>query len=199
MAFFGEWVKQGIALCEDLFCDMSSNHPHRKQWEAFANKSGLVVNKKLERYYNSGFLGWSKSDSVFINEWCQCFNVLASEGGDLKMFREFGFTYPVSSANQDSLNLAAMFTNQPLSTVGPFAMGFQRGRYLMSHPIVLKPWRRKFFIEFLKGKPPRIEDTAFWRNVNGSELMPFNSFKVKYKLGLIKMLRLFGRFYSKND
>ena len=197
MSFFGEWVKNGISLCEDMY-DMSSNHPIRKQWAALASENGLHVNKHPDRYYNSGFLAWSKINSEFINEWVSCFNIMKEKVGNVKIYRVYDDrTYPVMSANQDSLNLAAMITKQPLSTIGPAAMGFQYGTYLMAHPVQNKPWDKRFIVEFLLGIPPRTSDLQFWQNVNGPELSPLSAFKVNYKIKLCKMLKFFGRFYAR--
>src|SRR5690606_10998715 len=56
MGFFGEWVKQGVALCEDVNYDMSVDHPIRKQWENILSQQGFSTENQLSRYYNSGFL-----------------------------------------------------------------------------------------------------------------------------------------------
>ena len=111
-------------------------------------------------------------------------------------FRVFDRTATVLSTNQDSLNLAAMITEQPISLIGPEAMGFIYGMRLMHHPIGPKPWKRNFTREFFNGKPPRESDLIFWQNINGSELSPFSDGKVKQMHRLCKTLRLGGRFYT---
>ena len=108
-------------------------------------------------------------------------------------------THPVLSANQDSLNLAAMVTAIPISTIGPEAMGFKNGMRLMSHPIGAKPWNRKYFIEFLDGYAPRMSDLDFWRSVNGSEFSPMGSLFVSYKIFLCKLFRGLSRFYRRSN
>src|SRR5690606_12600520 len=124
MSFFGEWVKQGVALCEDVNYDMSIDHPIRKQWENILNQNGLITKNRLSRYYNSGFLGWTKETKEFVSLWDQCSQILSAYSGDMKKFRVYDRTSVVVSTNQDSLNLAAMSAPQPLSTIGPAAMGF---------------------------------------------------------------------------
>ena len=42
MDFFGEWVKQGVAICEDINYDMSSTHPVRKQWAKIVESKGRI-------------------------------------------------------------------------------------------------------------------------------------------------------------
>lgn len=196
MSFFGEWVKQGVALCEDVNFDMSVNHPIRKQWATLAKEEGLAVNKDLNRYFNSGFLGWTKETADFVDDWADCFTILAKKSGDMKKFRVTDRTSVVLSANQDSLNLASMITEVPLSTMGAETMGFRSGVSLMEHPIGAKPWNRKFVKESISGRPPRSGDTLFWQNVNGSELNPVPPFKAKYKIILCNLLKGLGRFYK---
>lgn len=199
MSFFGEWVKQGVALCEDVNFDMSYNHPVRQQWIKLAEEDGLLINKNLDRYYNSGFLGWSSNTADFIDDWESCFTTLAKKSGNMKKFRVFDRTNAVLSANQDSLNLAAMVTNAPLSTIGPEAMGFRYGLPLMSHPIGAKPWKRNFVKEFFGGVPPRVADLFFWENVSGSEFQPISDSITKRKQVLCKMLRGGARIYQRNQ
>lgn len=198
MSFFGEWVNQGVAICEDVNSNMNRNHPIRKQWAGFANELGIDIQSEIDYYYNSGFLGWTRSTKAFLSDWDKSFEILAKRSGDMKQFRVNNRTHVVLSANQDSLNLATMITTTPISTIGPEAMGFKSGMRLMSHPIGLKPWNRNYFIEFLDGNAPRMSDIDFWKNVNGSEFTPKSSFLVAYKIFLCKLLRGLSRFYRRN-
>ena len=198
MSFFGEWVNQGVAICEDVNYSMSRNHPIRKQWEKFAALDGLEVKSQVDWYYNSGFLGWKKETKSFLTEWERCFEILAKHSGDMKQFRIHDRTHPVLSANQDSLNLAAMTTQIPISTIGPEAMGFKNGMHLMSHPIGKKPWDKKYISDFFKGYPPRTSDLHYWRNVNGSEFKPQNVLLVSYKRIICRLLKGLSRFYQRN-
>ena len=199
MSFFGEWVKQGVAICEDVNYSMNRNHPIRKQWAGFANEEGLTLKSEIDWYYNSGFLGWTRDTKAFLSEWEKCFRILAKRSGDMKKFRVNNRTHVVLSANQDSLNLATMVTAIPISTIGPEAMGFKNGMRLMSHPIGLKPWNRKYISDFLKGYPPRDSDIQFWNHVNGSEFSPLSSTRVSYKMFLCKAFRALSRFYRRQN
>lgn len=198
MDFFGEWVKQGVALCEDVNYNMHYTHPIRKQWAQLAITNNKKITNCLNGYINSGFLGWAKETAEFVKEWDQCFEVLSRESGDMTKFRVNDRTKMVLSANQDSLNVAAMTTKFPLSIIGPEAMGFQNGMKLMAHPVGVKPWKQNYSLTFIKGKPPRYADLVFWQNVNNDELKPFSKSYVKWKIISIKILRFLGRFYSKN-
>lgn len=197
MSFFGEWVNQGVAICEDVNYDMSINHPIRKQWIKLLEDNNKPINRIPERYYNSGFLGWKKEDANFVNEWSECSDILISIAGNLKEFRTNDRTDVVLSANQDSLNLTAMCSSCEISTIGPEAMGFHFGLSLMVHPLGPKPWDLNFTKVFLSGKPPRIADLRFWEQVNGEELKPYSDGFVKWKIFWVKMYKGLSRFYRK--
>jgi len=197
MAFFGEWVREGVALCEDVNYDMSLTHPIRKQWAALAAKNGKVVKNQLSRYYNSGFLGWTKETASFVVEWDECCEILSRISGDMTKFRVNDRTKTVLSANQDSLNVAAMVTDCPISVIGPEAMGFHYGLSLMLHPLGPKPWKRKFGKDFFLGIPARAADVAFWEAVTDGELKPYSDGHVRNRLAVIKFFKFLSRFYSK--
>ena len=196
MNFYGEWVKEGVAICGDVNFVFHRHHPIRKKWAAFARAAGREVTNELDDYYNSGFLGWTQETKQFVYDWNEAFALLAPHSGNMKEFRVFDRTATVLSTNQDSFNLAAMITEVPISPIGPEAMGFIYGLRLMHHPIGPKPWTRKFVPEFFKGKPPRESDLIFWQYVNGSELTPLAGGKVKNTQTLLKLLRFGGRFYE---
>ena len=198
MSFFGEWIKEGVALCEDVNNDMHYDHPIRKQWVNMAIEAGCIIkHPTINRYYNSGFIGWTRNNAGFINDWVRSFDILAQKSGDLKKGRVHDRTHTVLSTNQDSLNLATMITEFPISTIGPEAMGFRHGLSLMSHPIGAKPWRRRFFKEFMAGLPPRISDVTFWENITGSELQPCTPSQARRRIVLCKSLRGMARFYKR--
>lgn len=199
MSFFGEWVKQGVALCEDVNYDMSVNHPIRKQWIQLANRNNYVINTIPTRYYNSGFLGWTRETMPFISDWNNCSKILMEVAGDLKKFRVNDRTNVVLSANQDSLNLAVMVTNSNVSTIGPAAMGFHYGIKLMLHPLGHKPWNVSFISHIFNGIAPRPADLEFWKNVNSKHLKPYSDFKVKSKIFAIKCLKVTTRFFKANS
>ncbi|TDQ09986.1 hypothetical protein [Pedobacter metabolipauper] len=197
MSFFGEWVKQGVALCEDVNYDMGLTHPIRKQWVELCQQNEKNVTNQLSRYINSGFLGWTKETSDFVVDWDECSMIMAKISGDMKKFRVNDRTKVVLSTNQDSLNMAAMVTKCPLSVIGPAAMGFHFGLKLMLHPLGPKPWTRKFFKEFLMGIPVRSADVMFWEVLGTGELRPYSKGFIQRKKLVIKLVRFLTRFYGR--
>ncbi|WP_116126097.1 hypothetical protein [Lewinella sp. IMCC34183] len=196
MSFYGEWVQEGVAICGDINYPFSRHHPIRQKWAALARAAGRPVVNELDEYYNSGFLGWTQETKGFIQDWNDAFAILAPHSGSMNEFRVNDRTAVVLSTNQDSLNLAAMITEHPISLIGPEAMGFEYGMRLMHHPIGSKPWSRKFVSEFFRGRPPREADLIFWDYVNGSELQPMTSGKAKNMHRLCRGLRFGSRFYK---
>ena len=198
MSFFGEWIKKGVALCEDINGDMADNHPIRLEWKRLATAQGLEIRNTTSRYYNSGFIGWRNGDSEFVREWLKCFNILKEIAGNLKAARPQDRTFTVLTANQDSLNVTYMITNCSLSTIGKDAMGFDYGMKLMAHPIgKRKPWRRKYIREFLAGYPPEAVDLHYWKAAISADLKPYSRFHVQYKITICKALKALSRFYAR--
>ena len=196
MSFFGEWVKEGVALCEDVNYDMSSSHPIRKQWIRLAEGDKKEVLRSFERYFNSGFLGWNKETKKFILDWLECSKLMNKISGDLKQFRVNDRTKTVLSSNQDSLNLAAMVTECEVSVIGPEAMGFHYGLKLMLHPLGQKPWDINFTINFFRGIKPRLSDLRFWQHANTSIFKPYSRLYVYWKIFLIRGFRFLSRLYG---
>jgi hypothetical protein len=199
MSFYGEWVKEGVALCEDVNYDMGLTHPIRKQWLRLCAQNNKAVTNQLSRYFNSGFLGWSRETAAFVVEWDECCQIMAKLAGDMTKFRVSDRTKTVLSANQDSLNMAAMTTVCPISVIGPAAMGFHYGIKLMQHPLGPKPWKKKFGKEFFMGHPPRAADVSFWEALLGGELKPFSEGKVKDRIRMVKLYKFLSKFYGNNN
>lgn len=198
MSFFGEWMKKGVALCEDVNGDMPDNHPVRLEWKKMVKAEGHDIKNIITRYYNSGFIGWRKENSGFIKEWGTAFDILSKLIENLKITRLFDRSYPVLSANQDSLNVACMITNCPLTTIGREAMGFDYGLKLMAHPIgERKPWNRTYFFDFFKGISPEAVDLYFWHSVNSVDVKPYSNLHVKMKIYTCLLLRGLSRFYRR--
>lgn len=198
MDFYGEWVQNGICMCGDVNFIFDRSHPVRLQWVKYAAEAGRKVTHQIDGYYNSGFLGWTRETKQFIHDWNEAFAMMVPHSGNMNKFRAFfDRTVPVLSTNQDSFNLAAMITDQPLTLVGPEGMGFNYGMRLMHHPLGPKPWSRNFLSDFFKGIPPREADVVFWKYVNGSELKPVSSGKAWRMRNYCKALRFASRFYQR--
>lgn len=197
MDFFGEWADTGVAVCGDVNYIFSSTHPIRRKWAKLAKEAGYDVTNKLDGYFNSGFLGWTKHTKQFIDDWALAFSILSPHAGSMTEFRVKDRTNTVLSANQDSFNLALMITKVPIADIGPEAMGLINGMQLMHHPLGPKPWHINFVNNFFRGLKPRAADLEFYRFVNGSLLSPLSQAHVERRKMIVWACRFASRFYRR--
>jgi hypothetical protein len=104
---------------------------------------------------------------------------------------------PFLTPDQDALNMAAMSWNGCLSTFGPDAMGFAPGQLIAPHAVgPNKPWRRRFLMESVSGKPPRLVDKIFWQHAGHPIAICSRATLVIQRLKLA-IAAFLGRFYRR--
>jgi hypothetical protein len=166
-AFFEEWVRHGIALCEDVNGAMPVNHPIRLKWIELASPFGLKNAQPLNTYYNGGFIAFPTSCAGFLDRWETAMRLAEAEGLDLRGFATGDRTNPFHKADQDALNIAVMYSEHPLTTLGAEGMDFIHGGGVMHHAIGSpKPWRKRMVLSALLGVPPTGSDKAFLANAS---------------------------------
>ncbi len=155
-SFYEEWACGGVALCEDISNQkMPDNHPVRLYWISFLKSSGFKLSRPLSQYFNGGFLGVHKRYKNAIRNWKDIIEYLLSQNIDIAWGRSTDRTDYFEKQDQDALNIMAMITECPLSTVGPDGMDFAEGGFLMSHAVASpKPWQRKAISDAIRGVPP---------------------------------------------
>lgn len=164
-SFYEEWVSRGVALCEDMvYARMSSDHPIRLSWVDFAQSKGYDCHRRLDRYFNSGFIGVRKDLQSVLSVWQDLTEQLPSIGVDLNTFMPGDRSHSFYAVDQDTLNLSAMVTQHPLSTIGPEGMDFSGGGFTMSHAFGVKPWRKQFARSAISGFAPTLPDKQFLAN-----------------------------------
>jgi hypothetical protein len=197
--FFQDWVSCGIAVCRDLNEPyMSKNHPLRKYWRTSARELGLDCHQ-VEGYFNSGFLGLSSEHIAFLEIWQSLMHTLECSGVSLKHFVQGHRPSPTSHMDQDMLNAALMASEFPISPVENSAMDFTPGGYIMSHALALwvKPWRRRYLLDALRGYPPNQAHRLYWRHV--SEPIPVMSERRRLAARLsLAIAGVIGRFYGRH-
>ncbi len=109
-SFYVEWIKRGVALCEDVNFAMPENHPIRYKWMELVSSLELGNPLPLSRYYNSGFVGLPTACSGFLDRWQATSRIAESEGLDTRAFATGDRTNPFYMADQDALNIAAMYS-----------------------------------------------------------------------------------------
>jgi len=168
-SFFERWIGHGIALIQDITNGtMPADHPLRKEWIPFAASLGLIVRRDLSQYFNAGFLGVRREYQSCLENWRVALDALPAKGIDLSRFMGADRMNAFCATDQDMLNLMAMVTEHPISTIGPEGMDFVPGGFTMSHPVGNpKPWRKVMMVSALKGFRPSPGDHGYLQNAEG--------------------------------
>jgi hypothetical protein len=198
-SFYAQWVKYGISLCEDVTNGtMPSNHPIRCRWIELASKIGLENPTILSRYYNGGFIGLPTKYENILGLWQDVIALAESEGTDPRSFGAGGRTNPFYGADQDALNIAAMYCDRELTTIGPEGMDLVPGGFTMFHAMGSpKPWRKNMILSALKGVPPSGADKAFLAHLE-NPIRIYSGIELAARRISCRIGSLIGRFYRRN-
>ena len=165
-AFFEEWVRCGVALCEDFNSPWNPTHPLRLRWKEFFAPHGVQLNSTHSLFVNGGFVGLTRQNQAFLEEWLRNLELIKPHADDLRHLCLGARTLLFQVPDQDALNVTLYSTNSPVSLLGREGMDFIPGGYTMSHAAGgAKPWRKRLLASALGGYPPTPADKGFWRNV----------------------------------
>jgi hypothetical protein len=196
-SFYVQWVRHGVALCEDVNGNLPANHPLRHRWMELVSPSGLKNPQALSRYYNAGFVGLPARCSGFLDLWQEVTRIAESKGLDIRAFGAGDRTNPFFRADQDALNIAAMYSEHPLTTIGADGMDFVPGGGTMYHAIGSpKPWRKKMIGSALRGVPPSGSDKAFLACLT-HPIRPYSRMSLAGRRLSCRVGALIGRFYRR--
>jgi len=170
-SFFERWALQGIALCEDnCFPKLAPHHYLRRAWTSFAHDHlGLELDAAMSCGFNSGFVGVSREDRVFLETWQRALEALSAVGVPLDRLKPGTRLEPFHGTDQDMFNLAALAHPTCVSSLGPEGMGFSPGMNVMWHAAdAPKPWRRNYFSDLWRyGRGVGTAHRRFWRYAHG--------------------------------
>jgi hypothetical protein len=196
-SFYQRWVKFGICICQEYTMGtMPSRHPIRCEWMKLARSAGWgePVNE-LERYFNAGFLGLEVQRAEFLKTWIEANKLAQSTGIDQGKLQHGSRADIFCSGDQDALNIAAMYSKEPLTPIGPEGMGWITGGFTMYHTVGgKKPWKKKFLLSSLSADPPWNGDRHFLDSVDGP-LRPYSDFQLRKMRFSANLANLIGRFY----
>lgn len=196
-SFFADWQRYGIALCQEIVSNiLPENSPLRHKWMAIAANIGLKEPRPINHYYNGGMLGLPVCYASFLHLWKRLIEQAEVAGCDLKGFMPGGREMPFHASDQDALNIAAMYTEHPLTTMGPEAMGFIPSGFTMFHTVGAKPWRDSPLSRALAGFPPSRATKFFFTQV-GSPIHPYPSLRLRAEKLACAVAALIGRFYCR--
>ena len=196
-SFFAQWQQHGVALCEEIVnARLSETDPLRWQWRGIGTEMGLGEPRALNRYFNSGMVGLPASCTDLLYLWWSILEKAGTLGCDLKSFMPGDREDPFHSVDQDALNMALMYSNHPLSTMGPEGMGFIPGGAAMYHAVGHKPWRGKFLIRALAGFAPTDAAKSYFSHVSTPIRVYSNPQLIAKRLDCFSAAFI-GRFYRR--
>ena len=197
-SFFERWIAHGVCLCqENNMGIMPENHPLRLEWVEVARAAGWdEPEDRLERYFSSGFVGLHVMHRRFLETWSEAIELAGKSsflsGSESKHTR----ANPFYLLDQDTMNLAAMYSGAPLTTIGPEGLGWVPGGFTMYHAGSGKPWQKKFLVSALMGNPPSNADKHFLSCADGP-LHPFTSGWLRRRRLAVACASLVGRFHRR--
>ncbi len=194
---FEKWQCYGIALCEEIVnYQLAETSPLRLQWVEAGGKMGLGKPRLLNRYFNSGLVGASPAHEELLQLWKKIIEYAGTLGYDLAALQPGSREMPFYGIDQDALNMAAMYTELPLTTMGPEAMGFVPSGFTMYHAVGEKPWRGSLLLRALGGVPPSDATKFFFTQVL-SPIRPYSPISLGVKRFTCWIAALIGRFYRR--
>jgi hypothetical protein len=199
--FFERWVRHGVCMCQEYTMGtMASNHPLRCEWTELTCAAGWGAPlRQQERYYNSGFVGLDIQHVGFLETWKAAVRLANSSGVEQDQFQKGDRAQTFYTVDQDTMNIAAMYCEAPLSTIGPEGMGWITGGFVMYHTLGLKKaWRKKFLRSALEGDPPVNGDKHFLQYADGP-IRPYTAWQLKKKRWSIQWATLIGRVFRRTS
>ena len=197
--FFEAWVRYGISLCQEITMGtMPSTHPIRCAWGELAREAGWGDPlRQQERYYNSGFVGMDIAHRDFLRQWIAAIRLANRNGVKPDQFQKGGRAQVFFTIDQDTFNIATMYSHMPLSAIGPEGMGFIPGGFIMYHSVgPSKPWRKKFLRSAFRALPPTPADKHFLEYADGP-ILSYSSLSLKWRRMCAGIAVLVGRFYRR--
>lgn len=195
--FFANWQRYGIALCQEIVDNnFPENSPLRREWMEIGSEIGLKNPRPLNHYYNGGMVGVAAVQTGFLEVWQRLIRHAGKSGYDLKIMMPGDRDMPFHASDQDALNIAAMYSEFPLSTLGPQGMGFIPGDVKMYHTVGVKPWRGSLLMRALAGIPPSNAIKFFFTQV-ASPIRPYSVMHLTAKRLACSLSALVGRFYRR--
>jgi hypothetical protein len=197
-SFFAKWQRYGIALCEEIVnYSLAENSPLRLQWTELGTELRLGEPRPVNQYFSGGMIGVAADHAGFLHLWKRILDWVHAAGYDLQVFKPGNVELPFNATDQDALNMAVMYTEYPLTTMGPEAMGFIPSGFTMYHAVGQKPWRGSFLLRSLAGIPPSGAAKFFLTQVS-SPIRAYAPVHLLAKKIGCSFAAFIGRFYRRS-
>lgn len=195
---FENWVQSGVALCQDSNFDLLYwNHPWRNQWRSDYIEFNKGIDKTLNYYVNSGFIGVNSEHFELINRWILVNEKYKALKYPIHYFDRKG-NLNAYKGDQDVLNAAITVSSDLFfSILGKEAMAFDYPVGIMAHAINnSKPWNSNYIKNVLSGIKVSIAEEYFW-NFCSSPIKSYSQLELSKKRMLLKFSKLANRIWKK--
>jgi len=197
-SFFEKWARHGVAICQDATNNIiPANDPLCYQWLEVGESEGLGQGRPLGHYFNSGMVGVEPAHKSFLQLWKRMIAVGVERGCSIQRIVSLRRVLPFHVLDQDAMVIAAMFTEHPLTTMAPDAMGFVPGGYVMYHVRGPKPWRGSLLRRALGGVAP-CSASKFYFTQASSPIRLYSPLHFRFKLLGCALAAALGRFYHRS-
>ena len=196
--YFQKWQLWGVALCQEIVDNiLPADAPLRQEWMRLGAGAGFANPRPVAHYYNGGLVGVPAEHAGFLRVWKRIIEMAVSHGYDPRYLAQGSRDMPFTMLDQDALNVAVMYTNAPLSTMGPQGMGFIYGAStVMYHAVGQKPWRGSLLLRALRGMPPSGATKFFFTQVS-APIRAYPPMRLSVKRLACSIAALIGRFYRR--
>jgi hypothetical protein len=196
-SFFTKWSRHGIAICQDsINNDLPANDPLCYQWIEVGTAAGLGQPHPLHHYFNSGMVGISTAHTSFLHLWKRMIDIGVTMGSNIQRIGTGNRERPFHILDQDAMNIAAMYTEHPLTTMAADGMGFIPGGYTMYHVRGPKPWRGSLVRRALDGRRP-CSASKFYFTQASSPIRIYSPLRLRFKRLDCAVATVIGRFYHR--
>lgn len=206
-SFFRNWVKAGVALCEDVNSPLTKNHPIRVAWRKYFAAYDIKLSFKDQIYVNGGFVGIDRKDLSFLETWQRIQEAMAPAIGGLSSAIFEGATElpesargpfaPFGKTDQDALNASLEAWDGETSLVTQEGMGFRPGLAIVPHALGQpKPWSREILKLALQGRPSGLVVKEYWKYADGP-LLAHSPGTIKRKRSALNLALAISRFYKR--
>jgi hypothetical protein len=197
-SFFEKWAHHGVAICQDATNNIiPANDPLCYQWLEVGQSEGLGEGRALGHYFNSGMVGVEPAHKSFLELWKRMIALGVEHGCSIQRIVSLSRDLPFHVLDQDAMVIAAMFTEHPLTTMAPDAMGFVPGGYVMYHVRGPKPWRGSLLRRAFGGTPPCSASKFFFTQVS-SPIQLYSPLSFRLKNLACGLAAALGRFYHRS-
>lgn len=199
-SFYEGWINSGVALCQDSnFTLLYWNHPWRNQWRKDFENLVKGIDKTLNYYINSGFIGVSKFHFELIERWIEVNERYKALNYPIHFFDQSN-SLSAYKGDQDVLNATmTLSADLSFSIVGKEGMAFDFPHAVMAHAVDgegIKPWKRNYIKNALLGNKVAVTDERFL-DFCSMPIEIYSQNELNKKRRLLKISKIISRVWKR--